>query len=68
MPTPKGNHDTNISDRDITATSAETLLNMSRAFPDANNNSCPREYNQCVPEPDMSQENLAKTQRTGYTD
>lgn len=64
MPTPKGNHDCNISDAEITGVSSETLLNMSRTFTPGQKVSPARCYNQCVEDPVCTEE-IAKDQNTG---
>ena len=62
--TPKGNHDCNISDAEITPTPAEYLLGKTRIFEPGQKMSPARCYNQCVEDPVCTEE-IAKDQNTG---
>lgn len=64
MPTPKGNHDCNISDRDIVATSDAEILSKTRCFPQNQKVSPARIYEQCAPTP-VNQREIAEEQNTG---
>jgi hypothetical protein len=62
--TPKGNHDCNISDAEITPFPANALLDKTRTFTPGQKVSPARCYNQCVEDPVCTEE-IAQDQNTG---